>query len=152
MDITGAWKRSSVDRLRRVTPAKLFPSRRSSVSRSYEDISQNGRRKRFDLLCYIKIFLLNTQQFYGMPNKYKAEIVLLFNKDSITYYFCMYFTENYELKREVALSQLLQLIELPVVEGIINEAGRTVQKDNMVFNNFAFKQQDSILSANSFNR
>ena len=42
MDITGAWKRSSVDRLRRVTPAKLFPSRRSSVSRSYEDISQNG--------------------------------------------------------------------------------------------------------------
>ena len=89
---------------------------------------------------------------HSLQSHYKAEIVLLFNKDSITYYFCMYFTENYELKREVALSQLLQLIELPVVEGIINEAGRTVQKDNMVFNNFAFKQQDSILSANSFNR
>ena len=76
------------------------------------------------------------------------------NKLMESYYLCfwMYFTENYELKREVALSQLLQLIELPVVEGIINEAGRTVQKDNMVFNNFAFKQQDSILSANSFNR
>ncbi len=34
MDITGAWKRSSVERLRRMTPAKLFTSRRSSASSS----------------------------------------------------------------------------------------------------------------------
>lgn len=60
--------------------------------------------------------------------------------------------ENYELKREVALSQLLQLIELPVVEGIVSETGRTIQKDGMAFSNLAFKQQDSILSANSLNR
>ncbi len=51
--------------------------------------------------------------------------------------------EDHEMKREVALSFLLQLIDLPVVESIVSEKGYNSQKEGMAFNNLAFKQQDS---------
>ncbi len=77
----------------------------------------------------------------------------------MTILYCLIFVwfhlnlENEEIRRELALSQLLQLIELPVVEGIIcDTATNGANKEQMAFNNLAFRQHDSILSELSAGR
>ncbi len=150
MDITGAWKRQSVERLRKVTPAKLFPSRRSSASQSSECLSHGKQNIVFRGTSRKHHFahkLLKKQR--REKKKLHCHRKLLLQQTVVESCQICPVSDCVELKREIALSQLLQLIELPVVEGIVGESGSCVKNDGTGFNNFAFKQQDSILSAES---
>ena len=55
-----------------------------------------------------------------------------------------------EIRREVVLSRLLTMVELPILDGILSYEGTANQKSSrkqpLAFSNLAFKRQESICS------